>query len=65
MEVEWRIDASNHRRVINGRIEVPDDELVEGMVVTILTPEDGGTFTLDPEAEPTLLPRLRKRTAAR
>ena len=42
-------------RVVNGKIEVPDEEFPEGMVVTILAPEDSGTFTLSPEAETALL----------
>ena len=41
-------------RVVNGKIEVPDEELTEGMVVTILAPEGRGTFTLGPEAEAAL-----------
>lgn len=47
-------------RVVNGKIEVPDEELTEGMVVTILTPEDGGTFTLGPEAEAALLASIEE-----
>jgi hypothetical protein len=35
-------------RVVNGKIEVPDEEFAEGMVVTILAPEDSVTFTLGP-----------------
>ena len=42
-------------RVVNGRIEIPDEEFAEGTVVTILTPDDHGFFTLGPEAEATLL----------
>jgi hypothetical protein len=42
-------------RIVNGKIEVPDEEFAEGMVVTILAPEDGGTFTLGPQAEAALL----------
>ena len=42
-------------RVVNGKIEVPGEEFAEGMVVTILAPEDRGTFTLGPEAEAALL----------
>jgi hypothetical protein len=42
-------------RVVNGKIEVADEELPEGMVVTILTPEDRGAFTLAAEAEAALL----------
>jgi hypothetical protein len=42
-------------RVVNSKIEVADEELPEGMVVTILTPEDRGAFTLAPEAESALL----------
>lgn len=47
-------------RVVNGKIEVPDEELAEGMVVTILTPEDHGTFTLGPEAEAALLASIEE-----
>jgi hypothetical protein len=42
-------------RVVNGKIEVPAEKFTEGMVVTILAPEDRGTFTLGPEAEAALL----------
>jgi len=42
-------------RVVNGKIEVPDEAFAEGLVVTILAPEDRGTFTLGPEAEAALL----------
>lgn len=42
-------------RVVNGKIEVADEELVEGMTVTILTPEDSGTFFLGSEAAVALL----------
>ena len=48
------------RRVVNGKIEVPDEELTEGMVVTILAPEDQGTFTLGPEAESALLASIEE-----
>jgi hypothetical protein len=41
-------------------IEVADEELAEGMVVTILTPEDRGTFTLGPEAEAALLASIEE-----
>jgi hypothetical protein len=41
--------------VVNGRIEFPGEELAEGMVVTILAPEEPGTFTLDSKAEAELL----------
>lgn len=47
-------------RVVNGKIEVPDEELAEGMVVTILAPEDLGTFTLGPEAEAALLASIEE-----
>lgn len=47
-------------RVVNGKIEVPDEELTEGMVVTILTPEDRGAFTLGPEAEAALLASIEE-----
>ncbi|MFY9823793.1 MAG: hypothetical protein WAM82_20605 [Thermoanaerobaculia bacterium] len=47
-------------RVVNGKIEVPDKELAEGMAVTILAPEDQGTFTLGPEAEAALLASIEE-----
>lgn len=42
-------------KVVNGKIEVPGEDLVEGTVVTILAPEDRETFRLDSEAEAALL----------
>jgi hypothetical protein len=47
-------------RVVNGRIEVPGEDFAEGMVVTILAPEDRGTFTLGPEAEASLLAAIEE-----
>lgn len=47
-------------RVVNGKIEVVDEELTEGMMVTILAPEDRGTFTLGPEAEAALLASIEE-----
>ena len=47
-------------RVVNGRIEVPGEDFAEGMVVTILAPEDRGTFTLGPEAEAALLAAIEE-----
>jgi hypothetical protein len=47
-------------RVVNGRIEVPGEEFAEGTVVTILTPDDGGAFTLGPEAESALLASIEE-----
>lgn len=47
-------------RVVNGRIEVPDEQLAEGLVVTILAPEARGTFTLGPEAEAALLASIEE-----
>jgi hypothetical protein len=41
--------------VVNGKIEVPGEDLEEGTVVTILAPEDRESFTLGPEAEAELL----------
>ena len=46
--------------VINGRIEVPGENFAEGMVVTILAPEDRETFTLGPEAEASLLAAIEE-----
>ena len=63
---EWRktYDFQPGGRVeivnVNGKIEVLDEELVEGMVVTILTPEDRGVFTLGPEAEAELLSSIEE-----
>lgn len=48
------------RRVVNGKIEVADEELAEGMVVTILAPDERGTFTLGPEAEAALLASIEE-----
>jgi len=41
--------------VVNGKIEIPGEDLEEGTVVTILAPEDRESFTLGPEAEADLL----------
>ena len=38
-----------------GRIEVAGETLPEGMVVTILSPDDREAFTLGPDAETALL----------
>jgi hypothetical protein len=40
-----------HGRVVDGKIQVLEEDFPEGLVVTILAPEDRGTFTLGPEAE--------------
>ena len=42
-------------RVVNGKIEVAGEDRTEGTVVTILTPDDRGAFTLGPEAEADLM----------
>lgn len=42
-------------RVVAGKIEVPEESFIEGQVVTVLAPEENGTFTLTPEAEAALL----------
>ena len=47
-------------RVVNGKIEFSDEDLVEGMLVTILTPENHGSFTLGPEAEAALLASIEE-----
>ena len=47
-------------KVVNGRIEILDEELAEGLVVTILAPEERGTFTLGPEAEAALLASIEE-----
>jgi len=47
-------------KVVNGKIEVADEELAEGMMVTILAPEDLGAFTLGPEAEAALLASIEE-----
>lgn len=44
--------------VVNGKIEVEEDDLAEGLVVTILAPENRETFTLGPEAEAELMAAL-------
>lgn len=45
---------------MNGKIEVPDEELAEGLLVTILAPDDCGAFTLGPEAEAALLASIEE-----
>jgi hypothetical protein len=47
-------------RVVNGKIEVPDEELAEGLVVTILVLEETSTFTLNAEAEEDLLAAIEE-----
>lgn len=47
-------------KVVNGKIEVPGEEFPEGLVVTILAPEDRETFTLGPEAEAALLASIEE-----
>ncbi len=42
-------------RVVHGKIEVIDEELTEGLVVTILAPDEHESFSLGPEAEAALL----------
>lgn len=42
-------------KVVNGKVEVPDEELTEGMVVTVLVPEERETFALGSTAEAALL----------
>jgi len=46
--------------VVNGKIEVSDEELAEGMRVTILAPEEHESFTLGPEAEAALLASIEE-----
>lgn len=46
--------------VVNGRIEVPGETLPEGMVVTVLSPEDQERFKLGPEAEAALLASIEE-----
>ena len=46
--------------VVNGKIEVPGENLAEGLVVTILAPENRETFTLGPEAEASLLAAIEE-----
>lgn len=41
--------------VVNGRIEIPGEDLAEGTVVTILALEGRESFALGPEAETELL----------
>ncbi len=47
-------------KVVNGKIEVPGEDLAEGMVVTILAHENRETFTLGPEAESALLSAIEE-----
>jgi hypothetical protein len=47
-------------RVADGRIEIPEETLPEGTVVTILSPEGQETFTLGAEAEAALLARIEQ-----
>ena len=47
-------------RVVNGKIEVPDEESAEGMAMTVVSSEDSGTFTLSPEAEAALLTSIEE-----
>lgn len=47
-------------RVVDGKIEVADEELAEGLVVTIVAPEERETFTLVPEAEAALLASIQE-----
>jgi hypothetical protein len=42
-------------KVVNGKIEIPGEDLAEGTVVTILAPEDRETFRLGPDAAAALL----------
>jgi hypothetical protein len=42
-------------RVVHGRIEVPEDLLKEGSMVTMLVPEEEAGFELSPELEEELL----------
>jgi hypothetical protein len=41
-------------KVVRGRVEL-DTELPEGTSVTVIAPDDEGTFTADPETEKMLL----------
>ena len=46
--------------VVNGKIDLGEEDLTEGLVVTVLLPEDPGTFSLSPEAETELLAALEE-----
>ncbi len=46
-------------RVVNGKIEIADETLAEGLLVTILAPEEG-TFALGPDAEAALLASIEE-----
>ena len=48
------------RRVVNGKIEVADEELTEGTMVIILVPETRRTFSLGPEAEAAILASIEE-----
>jgi len=52
-------------QVVGGRIELPDESIAEGTVVTILVPENRETFTLAPEAEAALLAVIEEAEADR
>jgi hypothetical protein len=42
-------------RVVDGRIEVPEESFAEGETVTMLAPEGDETFAVSPEDEAALL----------
>jgi hypothetical protein len=46
--------------VVNGKIEIPGEDLAEGTVVTILAHENRESFTLGPEAEAALLEAIEE-----
>ena len=45
-------------KVVHGRIDVPEDVLTEGSVVTMLVSEEEEGFTLSPELEDELVAAL-------
>lgn len=46
--------------VVDGRIEVPGEELTEGTTVTVLAPENDETFRLGPKEEAELLASIEE-----
>ena len=47
-------------KVVDGRIEVPGEDLTEGTIVTVLAPENEETFRLGPEEEAELLASIEE-----
>ena len=47
-------------KVVSGKIVVEGEPLIEGSTVTVLAPDDDGTFDLTPEEESQLLASIRE-----